>query len=441
MDAVAQEDRTELGDDLIARLWQPRFPSPELVEQAADLLPSDRSIGGRDQVTREGPQWEITIAPGMIAVGSKDHARAERRYERQLKAKQVQVDQVAAELARTGEMPADPEPSREITGWSGKSRSNMLKTLSSLDYSPMFKPNRLPAMITLTYPGCWLRVAPNGKTVKQHLLKFRKRYERAWGEKLVAVWKLEFQGRRQWVWAHGERVYNWCDCDHCSDLDDGRAPHFHLLMAPPHGHASGMDFRTWLSETWADIVAHPDPEQRKRHRNAGTRVDWDNGLRSTDPKRVSIYFLKHGAFSAKEYQHCVPNAWREPGQGPGAFWRYWHLEPATATRHVSPEAKHQTSRLLRRWARAQGTTRQVSRPRVEQSTGRIRYRKTRVPVKRLSGGAGWVAVNDGAAFASQIARYLADEVPETAEQRRARLVAATGSIHEPASSDTQPATR
>ena len=35
-----------------------------------------------------------------------------------------------------------------------------------------------------------------------------------------------------------------------------------------------MDFKSWLSLAWAEIVAHPDSEQRRRHRAAGTGVDY-----------------------------------------------------------------------------------------------------------------------------------------------------------------------
>ena len=54
---------------------------------------------------------------------------------------------------------------------------------------------RLPAMLTLTYPGDWLTVAPDGETVKRHFTALAKRYERTWGEPLVCIWKLEFQDR------------------------------------------------------------------------------------------------------------------------------------------------------------------------------------------------------------------------------------------------------
>ncbi|MCA1696862.1 MAG: hypothetical protein LC749_20240, partial [Actinobacteria bacterium] len=58
------------------------------------------------------------------------------------------------------------------------------------------------------------------------------------------------------------------------------------------------------------------------------------------------------------------------------------------------------------WARAQGTTQQTTRMRVDQATGRVHYRNSRVRVRRLLGCCGWLNVNDGAAFAAQIARYL-----------------------------------
>jgi hypothetical protein len=372
----------DLAQDLLAQLWQPSCPSPDLVSLAASLLPGVREQAGPASAETEGPRWEIVIAPGAIQVRTRDWARSSRYQEREAQRQTKQVDQLIGWLTDQGEFPADREPSREITGWSRQSRANMVKTLCQLDYTPLFTdPTRLPAMLTLTYPGDWVTVAPHGKAVKSHLKILRKRYRRAWGQDLACVWKLEFQRRG--------------------------APHIHLLMVPPDGVAERHSFRQWISKAWADVVNHPDPAEYARNVLAGTGLDWAPGLRSTDPKRVAVYFTKHGAFAAKEYQHCVPKAWQEKGRGPGRFWGYWALRPARAGVRVLPEVGVTVGRLLRRWARAQGTTRQTTRMRVEQATGRIRYRNSRVRVRRLVGCRGWVSVNDGAAFASQIARYLA----------------------------------
>jgi hypothetical protein len=339
------------------------------------------------------------IGPGCITISRPDLARHERAREREIERHALAVAQLAAHLDEYGEFPDDRrESSREIVAWSAKSRSNFVHVMCELDYAPMFaNPFRIAAMVTLTYPADWLTVAPDGRTAKKHLDTFRLRYKRAWGECLICVWKLEFQRRG--------------------------APHFHLLIVPPHGKAGearqegkrrrraavgdGLPFRQWLSIVWADIVAHPDPVERMKHEAAGTGLDFAEGLKATDPKRVAVYFLKHGGASAKEYQHIVPEAWREPGKGPGRFWGYWGLERVAAGREVDPATAAQAVRLLRRWSKAQGVTRQVSVERIDTKTGRVRTRQVRRPVRRLRAGSGWVAVNDGAAFGAQLARALA----------------------------------
>lgn len=365
-------------------LWQPRFPNANRLCRVAKLIPTMRD--GAGQTLDEGPRWELVLAPGAIQVRTRDWARSERADER-------------ATQRRIKQIPPDSRGQRQITEWSRQSRANMVKTLCQLDYAPMLAdPTRLPAMLTLTYSGDWVTVAPSGKAVKAHLEALRKRYQRAWGEDLTAVWKLEFQRRG--------------------------APHVHLLMVPPHGmsRTSGQPFRQWVSQAWADIVAHPDPEEYRKHLLAGTGVDFAQGLRSTDPRRVAVYFTKHGSFADKAYQHRVPPPWQEPDHGPGRFWGYWGLRPVRITLVVTPSDGVAAGRLLRRWARAQGTTRETIRPRVERSTGRVRYHKTRVRVRRLGGCRGWVSVNDGAVFIV----HLADALRQTARDRcQSRIVTTT----------------
>lgn len=397
-----------VSDTPTSALWAPKFPSPAGLDLAARLFDARPAWDGE-----EGPRPRLVIAPGLFAIEAPDLARRERRYERAVHARLVAVDQAAAYLARGKEVP-ERTPSREITGWSRKSRANMVRALCEIDYRPMLAdPARLPAMVTLTYPADWLTVAPTGKAVKRHLDAFRKRYERAWGEPLRAIWKLEFQRRG--------------------------APHLHLLMAPPHGVAktparrarrdawvgAGLPFRQWLSEVWTDIVAHPDLEERRRHLLAGTGVDYAEGLKARDPRRVAVYFTKHGSFAAKEYQHIVPEPWRAPGAGPGRFWGYWRLERVTVAVEVTPAQAIQAARIARRWARAQGTTRQVTvirtrggRARAQRADiislagarlvgdGSLRQRRVRRRVRRFGGGRGFISVGSGQIFAVQLARAL-----------------------------------
>ncbi|MBB4717856.1 hypothetical protein BJ965_007843 [Streptomyces luteogriseus] len=345
-----------------------------------------------------------------------DVARRERTAERAQETARKRADEMARYLLEHGHLPEDPEPERVVSEWSRKSRARMTRRLAELDYGPLLRMGlRLP-MTTLTYPGDWLAVAPTGKAVKRHLDQFRKRFERAWGFAFTGIWKLEFQRRG--------------------------APHLHLWGPEPEGTAGelrrltstryrpavgdGLTYRDWLSAVWADIVDHPDLEQRRRHQLAGTAVDFREGERMRDPRRLAVYFTKHGSFSAKEYQHQVPDAWSEPGAGPGRFWGYWGLDPATAGVELHPEAAVWAGRILRRYARAQGVTQQrtVRRVRggvpvpVDQVVGlagaqlvtapeQVRYRKVRRRTVRLGNGRGFLCVNDGPSLAANVARALA----------------------------------
>jgi hypothetical protein len=434
-------------------LWRPAFPSPELVHAAADLLPSIRDASGRNAELVEGPRWEIVVSPGVIRVRTRDYARAERRHERELRRHQAAVDMAVTYLREGDEVP-EPLPSRgTIYAWSQRSRARLVARLSDLDYTRLYgryrtcsdcdtcysdqldrcpscrsarscvvdRSNRLPAMITLTYPGDWLPVAPTAESVKRHLWALCKRYERAWGEPLIGPWKLEFQRRG--------------------------APHFHISTTPPMGFATiadpdtgrlrSADFRAWLSITWAEIVAHPDPDERRKHRAAGTGVDYAEGIKLTDPRRMAVYFAKYGTAGGKEYQHRVPPEWLtsalvcedcgtaydedrdecpecgcldaelvDSGAGPGRFWGYRGLRPVLAPRQVALAIGIQAGRVLRRWYRAKGLTRTILVERVEQATGRVYTRRSRKRKRLFAHNRGFAIVNDGPAFASQLARYL-----------------------------------
>ena len=383
--------------------YTPDFPEADSLQEAASKFDRLPAWDGH-----EGPRARITIAPGAVGVRRVDVARRERSKARAAARRVKMIGELAAHLLKHGEFPPDHVPQREITEWSRKSRANMTRALCEIDFRPMLNVGRPPAMVTLTYPGDWLTVVPNGRVAKEHLQEFRRRYRRAWGTDLDAVWKLEFQRRG--------------------------APHFHLLMVPPRGVARsrsdaigwGLAFRPWLSAVWADVVNHPDPVEYLNHLRAGTGIDFAEGMRARDPKRVAVYFTKHGTFRKKEYQHVVPDAWQGPGDGPGRFWGYWRVERRVLAVEVAEDDAVWIARVARRWARAQGTTREVRVPRYRgglpvpvahdviglagaqllAGRGRPRYRRVRRRVERLKSGAGWVSVNNGARFAAQIGDYL-----------------------------------
>jgi hypothetical protein len=376
----------------------------------------------------------------VVILSRPDLAKAERTAQRDHEHHVKDADLIGAYIAEEDHLPPD-RPSRVITGWSGKSRANMIKTLASLDYAPMVALGRPPAMDTLTYPADWVTVAPDGKSVKKHLATFRKRYERAWGEPLTGLWKMEFQERAA-VHFHLYMVPPWGlagdarRARHEADLiawevagRPGRRPRFRAALG------DGLPFRQWQSLVWADIVNHPDPEEYRKHLAAGTNLKFGEGLRCSDPRRLAVYFSKHGQYRAKDYQHDVPEEWQEPGKAPGRFWGYWGLEKAVASAELSVEDYIVAVRTARRYARSKGLLREPRVPRsargeinpafvrhdpqetsegrvcmgaagLQLTEGKVRRRKVTRRARYLSQGAGFLCVNDGPGLALQLARVI-----------------------------------
>lgn len=401
-----------------------RFPSPDMVTAAAALFEpaAPWAYGsGRRGVEPESGRFRIIVGPGVVRLGWTNPVRTERAAERTVNQHQREVDdakfQVRSDIelsaghgdqavvSSTRRSPTERDKygsGRVITEWSRKSRSAMCRTFAELDYGPLVESGRVPAMVTLTYPGDWEVVAPDGASVKRHMVLWRKRFQREYGEPVRCIWKLEFQRRG--------------------------APHIHLWMAPPMTPGrSARGFAQWLSETWAQVVDHPDAEQKARHRLAGTAVDVRSGLKACDPRRLAIYFTKHSSPNLggdKEYQHIVPELWRRPGRGPGRFWGVYGLKKAIAVVEVAQDAYLAARRVVRRWSRSQAVygdstsrfpiavvprtaIRRV--PRLDHETGvvkhrRIRRRRTLCSQGGLDGG--YALVNDGPVFGAQLAAAL-----------------------------------
>lgn len=323
----------------------PDFPSRQDVNDAADRLSKSSGVSSDDFEL-----VKLKVSPGSVQVAWKGSARPSK----------------------------DIRKRKPIFEWSRKSRASMVRRLSTLDYSELFAgAGFLPAVITLTYPRSWLSLAPDGASAKRHLAALRKRYLREYGAPLRGVWKMEFQARG--------------------------AVHFHIFCAVP----AGSDFALWLSYAWAAVVKAPDPEERAAHIAAGTRVDWAEGLRASDPRRVAVYFTKHGSanFGDKEYQNRPPKEWLEEGRLLGRFWGYW-LEAVEVETPVDKYRAIFAARTLRRWSRATQGTRRETVWRTRMDTGEVYRRHVRRRVRRMKGHAGFVSVNDGPLIAGQLARAI-----------------------------------
>ncbi|WP_148046015.1 rolling circle replication-associated protein [Nocardioides marmoriginsengisoli] len=437
-------ERTRVGVDAIAshelrrvewfrsehRITKVRDSATGSYVDVPEVLPWLGEFEGQEQTVRttvEGPRWRIEISPGTVRIAATDPVKRERALARArvaaaLKERDRQRREqfepcwdgcfrVNCEGCRRYDVP----PAGKIRCFSRSSRRMMTLRLATLDYAPLFVnamgEQTVPAMVTLTYPGDWLAVAPTNRAVRRHVEQLRKRWDREyafWGFPLVGVWKREFQERG--------------------------APHFHILCVPP----AMPGFQQWLSETWADIVSAEwcgercwEDEhgrtikggaccERGRHVAVGTGVDFREGARATDPRRLAIYFSKHGGYAAKDYQNDAPAEWLARG-GVGRFWGVWGLRRAVATVGLSPDVALAVARALRGYQRTQRFQKRVRvlrcvRNEVDPNTGELLhehsrgcFRSTSVTVQRFKGSAGFVLVNDAPSLAADLAR-VADQV-------------------------------
>jgi hypothetical protein len=369
----------------------------------------------------EGRTFRLAVSPGTIGVRTLDATREERRIERERTDPKARMGQLFIRQDGADVLP-EIRPARVIAYWSGRSRARMFTTVPQLDLSEWTDVTGDLAMVTLTLPGDWQAVAPTGREFKRAIDRFRKRCERA-GLDVRCLWKLEFQGRG--------------------------APHWHALMRVPAvvRDDGGYDktlgygriperYESWVSRTWAECVAADDTwchrcrlvpgcsstcgardTEYRRHLAAGTTVKL-SGEQYSDPRRISTYFLGHSSkhTDGKEYQHIVPNEWREDGAGPGRFWGYWGLNKGTVEVDLNQRDWYAVRRMLRHvhraraWRLEQAAQRRAAywARRGEAPTRRKRYElRSLGAAGTTSLGGGTVVVNDGIALAYDLARALA----------------------------------
>ena len=318
----------------------------------------------------EGPRFRVEMSGCSVRVTSTDYSRANRseneRTDRQLR-------RTAEDLLEELQLPSKRG---EIEDWSAKSRARIPLRLATLDYAPMFENGERAAMTTLTAPNWWETLIPDAETFKKMVNAFRQRYRDDWtaGKGAMAgVWKMEFQGRKTFV-------------------SDPRAPHLHIVTVPPEGrgraplstddvehlttcavyscdnalherrtasqdvhlldcdgcretaHSALYEFPEWLSRVWSYIVFKNAPyaplpmsqdewkNERRKHERAGTNVSYDEVENYSDPKRIGVYFSKHGSFVDKEYQNHPPELWR--GKAGARFWGYWVVRPLVVSKET-----------------------------------------------------------------------------------------------------------
>lgn len=365
------------------------FRPREACQLAAALLEAPDAQRWRIDGEAARLTWQLDVSPGVVRLRQtrpKTPVRLKGRPpapERRLfyrggeKANELRISPPSESPTDVEFSDDDDEQGRVITGFSKASRLRMMRRLASLDWAPVVASEDaifdatgtfcagLPCMVTLTLPADWLRWAPTARMFKRQLAAFLRRWDRAVGE-FQGCWKMETQRRG--------------------------APHLHLFARAPLtveskvGRGRGArfvsePFREWLSRTWWEVVGSGDPD----HLAAGTNVDWGEGLRCSDPRRIAAYFAGYMADGSKEYQHRPPPGWE--AEGTGRWWGVRRLETVAETVELDQQQIIEVRRLLRGWVKSQG----------------------RRPVRALASGrlfGATVLANDGPAVVAMLSRAV-----------------------------------
>lgn len=409
-----------------------RFPSADLVGASADLFPTPyrRQARSFEKVLpnlwsesahgfREGSWPILEIGPGMLRFRRRDAAARDRAANRSRAfdvvagqnapivpgSKSERRDAARRAAALLDEIPAVLSPlfapsdfrarlrglaplpesidaadaiaryRAAITEWSRRSQSNLIRTILSLDLAAMLDAGRAPVMLTLTLPDAWSEITPDGAAAQRLFDRFRRR------------WAHEY-GRPAWIWKR--------------EFQDRGAPHWHIWVVPPTEDLGA--FTEWVRSNWTATLGLTDPAEYRKSLRHGTHVSIAEGLRAADPKRLALYFLKEsGPVAVKAYQNRVPVEW--VGGVVGRFWGVAGISKAVRSAELSPEDMDRVWRTLRKIREAHSGTRVVTVDRIDSRTGVIRRRKVRRRL-RVRQSAGWVALNDAPAVASQIARWI-----------------------------------
>lgn len=317
-----------------------------------------------------------------------------------------------------------------IKDMSQKSRARMPLVFATIDYTKMFDQGELAGMVTLTYPQEWHRLVPDATTFKKHVSLFRTRYLGTWGQgknAIAGIWKMEFQRRGAPHLHIGTTIPQGLRTAPLS-ADDRQ----HLLECPNPSdcfrgaHTGKFGFTDWVARVWPWIIFkdHDDAPtpwsidgweiERRKSERAGTGVDLDEGGRYSDPKRIGIYFAKHGLFSEKEYQNTVPALWKEK---PGArFWGYWVVRPVIVSKEILESLIMHIVRHLRALADRASYSRKETlikgghNPRtgeIWEARPRKRSVNRRVKRWRNRNGYGYMLLNNGPDVVPGIARIVA----------------------------------
>jgi hypothetical protein len=199
-------------------------------------------------------------------------------------------------------------PRRKISGFSRKSRRNLLGRMASMNRTTFRAYEGRLISLGLTYPT---EYPEDPKQCKRHLEALRKRLTRMYGD-FAAFWRLGIQKRGAW--------------------------HFHLLLFVPPSFGSVAELRDFIATSWYEICG----KLSEGHLQAGT---WVEEIRKW-----------RGATSYVEKYVAKPEQFPE-GVKTGRVWGVWNEELLPVqweTVRISLKDAYKIRRIYRRLAKMRG---------------------------------------------------------------------------------------
>ena len=333
---------------------------------------SERPASGEGGADRDVPVpiWSdpvrrsVTLRGRVVTVGPSPGVAREKAAVARRERQQRRVAEQAGRprgLSKAGSTPAPVVH----TGLSRKARASMVKTLCSLDMTPLVSTGT-PCWVRLSLPGPHLRCSA-GRTGPQ----FRRALDRLWARwrrchgDLALIWKIEFPLGDS-MWAPG-RV----------------APHVHLLASVPDS-LTITQFHRWLGDNWAECVQYDDDledHHREAHRLNGCWVRYADDFGDLGGA-TATYFAFYKPGSRGRTQDTPPEEWLLPGCGLRRLWGYRGLKPSLDEEvALTAVQEREFKRLMRRWERAtHGPRRRYKR----RGNGRRTHYVVRHPLSRGS---------------------------------------------------------
>lgn len=213
---------------------------------------------------------------------------------------------------REGEETLKVSKRGEISCWTRKSRSRLLKRACAIEWEQRGE----VVLAHLTYH----KHQVGGREVKKHLRAIVERLKYRF-EGLGLIWKMEFQERG--------------------------APHLHLLLSIPgwerwdrtktlqvSENKRMSEFQSWLARAWWQVTGR----ESKEHLQAGTSAEYAENI-----VKAGFYFAGYSQKGSKEYQQEVPEGFEDVGR----FWGVIGLEEEWQEKDLSWPEFYKARRVLK----------------------------------------------------------------------------------------------